>query len=181
MTSFVRDASVTRLEYTDSVYPCQEENTNFVKQPKKKNPVWVEVGSKLWKFQQDLELTQKALGERFSTNREDEWSRSFTTRTIQGYESGENEISGELLYNIHKAGYSVDAIFDDMAQDLDKQTARNLLGHGIIYDRQKDYRGAENSMPQKTPKSETTRPGAPATSGTRKHKNGKASKIGKQR
>lgn len=118
MNRFVQNAFVTESEYTDSVYTCQVESTKSVSQEKNKNPVHVDLGSKLWKFQQELGLTQEILGKKFSTVRADEWRREYSKRMIQGYESGENELSSELLYNIWKAGYSIDDIFAERAQSL---------------------------------------------------------------
>jgi len=94
-----------------------------IKSDKPKNPVHVELGSKLWKFQQDLGLTQEALGAKFSTKRADQFARRFSSRMIQGYESGENELSGELLFNIWQAGYSVDQLFEGT-------TAQYLISSG---------------------------------------------------
>lgn len=109
---------MTETEYTNSVNTCQEESTSFVAKEEEKNPVHVEMGSKLWKFQQELNLTQEEFGKKFSTKRNDQFARSFSKRMIQGYESGENELSGELLFNIWKAGFSINALFAETAQPL---------------------------------------------------------------
>lgn len=94
---------------------------------KLKNPVHVELGSKLWKFQQNLGITQEALGAKFSTKRDDEFARVYSKRMIQGYESGENELSGELLLNIWKAGFSVDDFFAEKMPGDSSQTAQETI------------------------------------------------------
>ena len=124
-------------------------------------PIDREIGSKLWKFRQYLDLKQKEFGQKFSSVGGQGMAREFSQRMINGYESGENELSGELLWNIWKAGFSIDLIFAEQEQDLNKITARGLLEHAI-HERQGDYRSVKETLPQETPGDKKPRAGTAA-------------------